>query len=678
MKAAILFALALPSHASEEHAAANPIRKVVNMLQTMQKKVEAEGEKEQELFDKFMCYCKNSGGDLATSIADAETKVSELPSAVEEAEGQLGQLKEDLKKAQTDRAAAKAAIAEATAIREKEAAEFATLSSELKTNIAAIGKAVAALEKGMGGAFLQTTAAATLKNLVETDQKMLDVDREDLTAFLSNDASYAPQSGAITGILKQMSDTMTANLNDATGTEEESIKSFDTLVAAKTKEIDALTASIEDKTSKIGELGVQIVQMKEDLSDSEESLLDDKKFLADLEKNCATKEKEWAGICKLRSEELLALADTIKMLNDDDALELFKKTLPGSSASFMQMQVSSESMRNQALAILEAAKSDKKSDRQRIDYIMLAIRGKKFGFEKVLKQIDDMVELLGSEQQDDIDKKEYCETQLDTADDKKKALERTEGKLEAAIAENKETIATLTEEIAALTAGITALDKSVAEATEQRKEENSDYTTLMANDAAAKDILAMAKNRLNKFYNPKLYKEPAMFVQVSMHKGLEAPPPAPEAPKAFSKKSEESTGVIAMIDGCIKDLDTEMTEAETEEKLAQEEYEEMMSDSSAKRAADSKSITAKEGEKAATEKSLSDNEGEHTSTVKELMATHEYIGSLHGECDWLLKYFDVRKEARAGEIDSLKKAKAVLSGADFSFVQTRTRKFLRH
>jgi len=344
----------------------------------------------------------------------------------------------------------------------------------------------------------------------------------------------------------------------------------------------------------------------------------------------------------------------------------------------MQMQVSSESMRSQALAILAAAKTDKKSDRQRIDYIMLAIRGKKFGFEKVLKQIDDMVELLGTEQQDDNDKKEYCEMQLDTADDKKKALERTEGKLTAAIAANKDAIATLADEVAALTAGIAALDKSVAEATEQRKEENSDYTTLMANDAAAKDILAMAKNRLNKFYNPKLYKEPAMFMQVSMHRGLDAPPPPPEAPKAFSKKSEESTGVIAMIDGCIKDLDTEMTEAETEEKLAQEEYEEMMGDSAAKRAADSKSITAKEGEKAANEKELSDNNEAHTSTVKELMATHEYIGSLHGECDWLIKYFDVRKEARAGEIDSLKKAKAVLSGADFSFVQTQTRKFLRH
>jgi chromosome segregation ATPase len=677
MKAAFLFALVLPSQAAEEHAAANPIRKVVTMLQTMQKKVEAEGEKEQELFDKFMCYCKNSGGELSAGIADAETKVSELPSAVEEAEGQLAQLKEDLKKAQTDRTAAKAAIAEATAIREKEAAAFATLSADLKTNIGAIGKAIDFLKKGLGGSFLQTTAATTLKNLVENDTKMLDVDREDLTSFLSEGAKSG-EAGAIIGILSQMQDTMKASLDEATGTENESIKSFDTLVAAKTKEIEALTASIEDKTSAIGELGVQIVQMKEDLADAEEGLLEDKKFLADLEKNCATKEKEWAIICKTRSEELLALADTIKMLNDDDALELFKKTLPGSSASFMQVQVNAEAMRSQALALLEAAKSNKKSDRQKIDYIMLAIRGKKFGFEKVLKMIDDMVALLKSEQQDDNDKKEYCEMQLDQADDKKKGLERDEGKLTAAIAESKDTIATLTDEVAALNAGIAALDKSVAEATEQRKEENSDYTTLMANDAAAKDILAMAKNRLNKFYNPKLYKPEAMFLQVSMHTQKDAPPAAPEAPKAYSKKSEESTGVIAMIDGCIKDLDTEMTEAETEEKLSQEEYEEMMADSSAKRAADSKSITAKEGEKAATETALSDQESTHASTVKELMATHEFISSLHGECDWLIKYFDVRKEARTGEIDSLGKAKAVLSGADFSLVQTSARKFLRH
>merc|ERR1712151_66487 len=131
---------------------------------------------------------------------------------------------------------------------------------------------------------------------------------------------------------------------DVTDTENDAIATYDQLMKAKTAEVEALTASIGDKTQRIGDLGVKIVGLKQDLSDSEESLLEDKKFLAELEKGCATKEKEWSEICRLRSEELLALADTIKLLNDDDALELFKKTLPG-SASFMQLAETTSSVK---------------------------------------------------------------------------------------------------------------------------------------------------------------------------------------------------------------------------------------------------------------------------------------------------------------------------------------------
>merc|ERR1719461_2178414 len=140
---------------------------------------------------------------------------------------------------------------------------------------------------------------------------------------------------------------------------------------------------------------------------------------------------------------------------------------------------------------------------------MLALHGKKIGFDKVIKMIDEMVELLKEEQVDDNNKKEYCATQLDSSDDKKKALERSVSDLEAAIGTAEEGIVTLKDEIAALDAGIKALDKSVAEATEQRKDQSAEYKELMANDAAAKELLLFAKNRLNQFYNPKLYNPPA-------------------------------------------------------------------------------------------------------------------------------------------------------------------------
>merc|ERR1719247_1750696 len=120
-----------------------------------------------------------------------------------------------------------------------------------------------------------------------------------------------------------------------------------------------------------------------------------------------------------------------------------------------------------------------------------------------------------------------------------------------------------------------------------------------------------------------------------------------------------------------------MTEAETEEKNAQKDYEQMMSDSAAKRAEDSRTVTEKEGTKASLESELQGAKDAKRAEEKELLATREYLQNLHNECDWLLENFDLRKQARADEVDALKKAKAVLSGADFSLVQTGSRALRR-
>merc|ERR1719482_1744337 len=336
----------------------------------------------------------------------------------------------------------------------------------------------------------------------------------------------------------------------------------------------------------------------------------------------------------------------------------------------------------------------------RLDFIALALRGKKVSFAKVITMIDDMIALLAKEQTDDDNKKEYCAESLDVAEDKLKELEHTIGNLEKDIADGEAAVATLTEEIAALIQGIKDLDKAVAEATETRKEENEEYTETMAADTAAEELLQLAKNRLNKFYNPKLYKPPPKRelsgeerIVVSMGgtapptappggiagTGVavlaqrEAPPPPPETYGAYAKKGEESSGVIAMIDLLIKDLATEMTTITAEEENAQKDYAKLMVDSAAKRTADTKSITDKEATKADLEVELENLGAKKADAAKEAMATMKYLESLHAECDWLIKNFELRKEARAGEVDALKKAKAVLSGADYSFVQTGIR-----
>merc|ERR1719379_2683672 len=203
-----------------------------------------------------------------------------------------------------------------------------------------------------------------------------------------------------------------------------------------------------------------------------------------------------------------------------------------------------------------------------IDFIEMALQGKQMGFEKVITMIDDMVANLKKEQEADDSLKVYCDKEFDASDDKKKQLELSISDSETAIEELQGSIAMLADEMEALTDGIKALDKSVAEATELRKSEHEDYSELMTNDANAKEVLLWAKNRLNKFYNPKLYKAPPKrvlsaedtivtsmggtlaptnppggiagtgigFVQVAQ-RDVVAPPPPPEAVGAYKKKS---------------------------------------------------------------------------------------------------------------------------------------------
>merc|ERR1719240_1509467 len=540
----------------------------------------------------------------------------------------------------------------------------------------------------MGSAFFQTTSAAAVRDL-SLSMDMSNVDRQMLAAFLSGKSGYAPASGEIVGILKTMADEMAASLAEAKETEAAAIAALEELKAAKTKEINALQASLESKMTRIGDLAVKTAEMENDLEDTREDLVESKKFLADLDVNCENKKKEWAAYQKMQGEELLALADTIKVLNDDDALELFKKTLPGSSASFMQVTVSSKAMTQKALAVLAQVRSP------RVDLLEVALRGGKQGFGKIIKMIDNLTAELKKQQTDDDDKKEYCESELDKAEDKKKGLAQDVSDLETAIDDETEAIGTLKTEIEALDDGIRALDKEVAEATENRQSEHEEFKATYAANTAAVDLLKFAKNRLNKFYNPSQYKPPPKrelsedeqitlnmaalwhpteapggiagtgigFVQA--HNGA-APPPPPAADLAYKTKGEESAGVITMIDTLVNDVEKEMQEAALEEKDAQSDYEKFMTDAGNKRAEDSKSMSDDEGALAEAQESLVSNKELLKNKKFEAMETDKYMGELHAECDWLLKFYEMRKEARVGEIDAMGKAKDVLNGADYS------------
>merc|ERR1719389_1405347 len=411
---------------------ANPIRKVVTLMQNMQNEVEAEGAKEKELFDKFMCFCGGSGSEMATAIEVGKAKIEELTAKVKSEEAEKVQLAQELVDHKSDREAAKSDLAEATTLREKESAEFQAMSADSKTNIAGLASAIPAIEKGMSGAsFLQTPFGNRIVKLVESFPQMDPMDRRQALAFLQGgDSAESGGAGEILGIMKQMKESMEANLAEAEADEAKAAAGFADLEASKKKEIEVATEAIESKTVRSGELAVSVVQTKDALEDTIQEVADNEKFSAQLDEQCAAKEKEWAVRQKARADEIQAISEAIPILNDDDSLDVFKKAAPG-AAAFLQRSSprTRASKAKNAQAILASLATHKGVNSQELKLILysmnsklrLASKGKVQKFDEIKKMIDDMVALLGKEQKDDDKQKEFCRDEFDKAADEEAA-----------------------------------------------------------------------------------------------------------------------------------------------------------------------------------------------------------------------------------------------------------------
>merc|ERR1719313_131942 len=440
-------------------------------------------------------------------------------------------------------------------------------------------------------------------------------------------------------------------------------------MTSKKSEIEAAGKAIETKSARVGTVAVEIVQGKADLEKTEKAVEEDTQFKANLKKNCATKQKEWDERQKIRAEEIKAISETIEMLNSDDALELFKKTLPA-AAALIQTSVSTRSQMRRARTLIERAMGSDKEHAVNRHLILAALKSGTGGFEKVNTMIDGMNEVLEGEQVADDKQDVWCLAELDKAKEEAKATEEDIGDLSSGIDAQRDAIETTAAEIAALKSGLEDLDKSVAEATEQRKDEHAEYIDEAASNQAAVELLGMAKNRLNKFYNPTLYKEPEPVAEEEFFvQRRAAPGPPPETFSGEYKKSESSAGIINMIDEMGKEMEDDMAEAKRDEEEAQKDYEQTMNDAATKRSDDSKLMVAKEGEKAEKTTKLEELKDSKRTKKGQLEVLEDKIDNLHKTCDFLVAQYAAIKEARTKEEEGLKTAKSVLAGANFGFLQ---------
>merc|ERR550514_859950 len=389
------------------------------------------------------------------------------------------------------------ALDKATALRQKQLAEFNAEEKDALEAISALKSAIVVLSKHHSAAALQTDSLVSIATMLRHQMhKHADILGEVITptqkraiasfvqapadyfspkgaAFVQAPA-YAPASGEIFGILKQMKETFEANLSQSQKEELENQKAYEDLKAAKEEEIAAGQEQIETKTQELATTDEKLANSKQDIEDTRATLSADEK--------CQMTDQEWEERQKTRQEEMAAVSKALAVLSSDDAHDLFTKTF---NPEFTQKSASLHSeRRTQASKVLAAAA--KKFQNPRMAQLATAVRLD--AFTKVKKAIDDMVAELTKQKEDEIKHKDWCVDEMNTNERTTEMKNRDKDDLNAKIADLTSTIDTLTKEIETLKAEIAEMQVQLKRAGEDREKENKEFQTTVADQRATQKL----------------------------------------------------------------------------------------------------------------------------------------------------------------------------------------------
>jgi len=650
-------------------AAGSPVSKVIVLLQDMLKQLEKEADEDEEIYDALACWCETNDKAKTKAIADAEARIKDLETKIEELTATSARLNTEIDGLNKEIADNEKALADATKMREQQLKDFNAEEADALNSIELLGAAVETLGAHHGASSMleipdHVAISETLKhelsvNFAQYDGVITPSQKRQVQAFIQNKvmpgssgSSYEPKSGAIFGILEQMKETFETNLAASQKEEEQNQRAYEDLKAAKEAEIAAGKNQVDTKTQELASTDEKNAQAKEDLEDTRNTLSADEEFLLMLKEKCSVTDEEWEERQKTRQTEMQACSKALAVLSSDDAHDLFKSTFnPG----FLQTSVSHPEQRNKAYTVLmQAAKHSPRLS-------AMASRVKLDAFTKVKKAIDDMITQLGKEKEDEIKHKDFCTDELNQNQLQTEKKNREKSDLEAKIEDLELTIKTLTEQIEQLKAEIAEMQVQMKRAGEDREKENKEFQQTVADQRASVILLSKALEILQGFYD-----KAAMLQQQQEPAG----PPPPPGFKEY-KKNPQSSGVMAMITQIIEDSKAMEAEAIKAEGSAQSAYEAFVKETNASIEAKSKDIANKSESKAKAEDYLVQSQTELDSVNTNLDELSAYNSELHASCDYILKNFDIRQTARDEEVEALKQAKAILSGADMeAFLQS--------
>merc|ERR1719181_870148 len=456
----------------------SPVTRVVELMEGLVKKIHADGDAEQELYDKFKCWCKKVINAKTTTIAANEARTDELAQYIDDLESGRIELTSERSELEAEIKGLEKTIEEETTMREKEHEDFLAAKDEMDKAIAALKSAIEVLKEGTAPASLvaqlkkveRVGQGFLAKNDLSELHKILDVPTADwkkLNREATFKKKYEARSGGIQDVLKDMLKTFEDNLEEATAAEEKAEADFDALMEAKKTQLSTAKQALLDKSGEKGARGEALAASKEEKEDLEGQNERDAGYLSDTKKTCEERATEWDERKKLRAEEIAPIQEAIGILHSDDARDTFKKSFDSQGLFFTQLNQlrhkhPHQGQQKSALSLMRQLASSSKD--VRIAGIVAALAMKKEEpnpvdsmtdeelanpFTEVIQMIDDLIAELETEEGDDLKTKEQCE---------KERMENTQEAKKVA----KE-IDTNVETIDRLTAQIEAANKTIQE-----------------------------------------------------------------------------------------------------------------------------------------------------------------------------------------------------------------------
>jgi len=671
-----------------------PIEKVLQLLQGMKTRLEQDEASEQQVYDKYACWCEKTTARKASAIDKARTDLRAYGQEVLIQRGTIAQKTIQIQQTTQDIKSNEESQQELTSIRQKENAAYMAESAELKQATNAMERAIIVLRDATGflqGSASSGAAAKATRALASVEDALAAAPSSALASRLSllasfqtemaKGARYAPQSATIQGILRDMYGNFANDLEGMDAEESDKNRAFEDLIAQKQTELLLLQEKLAAAEKAKAEAELLMAEAAQAYDDTEAQLKADIEFFDATKSACTSKSQDWKTRKEIRDEELKMVREALTLLGSDEARELFGKAINQAGvqqASFLQMasdQRTSSSVEDmgpeptrQAYKIVKALAIQGRSIR--LAQLAASVHSAKVGhFDKVLLQIDNMVKELKQEALDDIAKRDQCKDEYQSIESKSKDLAWKVEKNEAMIAKLEKQIADMEADKANTIEDIAALGQTFIDLNTTRKAENDAYKVAKSDDEQAIALLGEAKAMTESFYTKhqiEIGTVQGAKKAVLLQEDPEFEISADQAPEAdFSHKGHRKMmgkGVVALLSHIIEDLHGEIAQAMQAEEAAQLEYEKQYKAAQELLLRLETKKTNLETGIAERGVKLSDEQDDKTNNEADLKSEQDYQKQLKPDCDFIIGSFAERVTKRKAEIDGLNQAKDYLAG----------------